>query len=421
MVKSSKTNIIPTIFLELLSFTPIIIILGNIVPPVPIKVHFLAFGIVFLCALYLLLESRYKLVTLILASILIVSQFLLNYWDIKNIIDFLFGPLVLLILIDLLVNKKVSVEILLKYQRRFYYLLWIPIIIGVLQYLNVLSPTIWNADYINYAYVNDIAIPRPNGFLYHGSELSIIICFVALFQFFNNSRTGFLLFLVIVIVSYTTYFKAILGCIMALFFVFVLIQIKPLVKLFRKISDKLIGIAALGFTAIIGFILLYFLNRTYQQTGYFFDPQLMTGRGSIWNIFTDAISNFSIFNYLFGSGIGSGPHIFETYASAENYYILSIGQPLDAAYDAHNATLSLFINSGLFGLLSLVFLFRHIFIQVKVWQGGARRNKYFLLSFFGIIMLSIGITIPLFDMAIIWPCIGFLLIKWKSVSSYEIK
>jgi len=412
---------ISTLFLEVLSYTPVIIILGNIVPPIPIKVHFLAFGIVFLCALYLLMESQYKLVTFILASTLVVSQFLLNYWDIKNIIDFLFGPLILLTFVDLLINKKIEEVVLLKYQRRFYYLLWIPITIAVLQYLSIFPPTIWNADYVNYAYVNDIAIPRPNGFLYHGSELSIVICFAALFQFFNVKRIGLILFLVILIVAYTTYFKAIVGCILGLFFVFILLQIKPLIKIIRRFSDKVIGISVLIFTCILSTGLFYFLYQTYQKTGYFFDPQLMTGRGSIWNIFTDAIREYSIFNYLFGSGIGSGPHIFETYASAKNYYILSVGQPLDVAYDAHNAVLSLFVNSGLFGLLSLAVLFRLIFKQVKMWQSGARRNKYILIGFFGIILLTIGVTIPLFDMAVIWPCIGFLLIKWKSVLSYEIK
>ena len=419
MLAFTKKHIVHILFLELLSYTPIIIILGNIVPPMPIKIHFIGLGIIFLCALYLLMESKYKITVLILSSMLVVSQFVLNYWDIKNIIDFLFGPLVLVMMLDLLINNRVPKDLLLKYQKRFYYLLWVPIIIGVFQYFEILPITVWNASYVNYSYQGDLKIPRPNGFLYHGSELSIIICFAALFQFFNSKRNSFLIFIAIVAIAYTTYFKAILGCVLGLFFVFLIMRFKWTPKIFRKISDKTIVILSAIAISLVSVGLGFLLNQSYQKTGYFFDPQLMTGRGSIWNIFTDAINDFSILNYLFGGGIGSGPDLFTTYASAENYYILSVGIPLDVAYDAHNAILSLFVNSGFFGLASFGILFYFILKAVTTWQKGARRNKYLLLIFAVIPLLTIGITIPLFDMAIIWPCLGFLLIKWKNINYHE--
>ena len=415
----SGKHIIRTIFLELLSLTPIIIILGNIVPPMPIKIHFYGMGLIFLCGLYLLIECTYRVPVLILSSVLVLSQFILNHWDIKNIVDFLFGPLVLVLLFDFTANDKVAKDTLLKYQKRFFYLIWIPIIIGVLQFFEILPVTFWNATYINYAYQNDIAIPRPNGFLYHGSELSILICFAALIQFFNTKRLGFLLLSIIVAVAYTTYFKAILGCVLVLFILFVLLNYKKSRQLIRRISDKHMIMFSIIMLAIGGVGLAYLLGQSYQETGYFFHPQLMTGRGSIWNIFTDAISDYSVLNFLFGSGIGSGPELFTTYASAENYYILSVGQPLDVAYDAHNALLSLFVNSGCFGLGALIYLFYYIFKHVKTWQGGARLNPYLWIMFAAIPLLTIGVTIPLFDMAIIWPCIGFLLVKWRYYSKLE--
>ncbi len=375
-------------------------------------------GIIFLCALVLLFESKYRESVFILSAILIASQFVLNFWDIKNIIDFLFGPFVLIILFDLLINKKVPELMLLKYQKRFYYLLWLPIGIGVLQYFDLLPITFWNASYVNYSYSGEVPIPRPNGFLYHGSELSIIICFVALFQFFNKNKVGFLLFIAIILIAYTTYFKAILGCVLALFFVYLLFKSKKIRQMLSGISDKIIIVSSLFFGLMVVIATAYYLNLSYKNTGYFFDPQLMTGRGAIWNIYTDAISDYSILNYMFGSGIGSGPELFTTYASAKNYYILSIGLPLEVAYDAHNAILSLFVNSGFFGLVSFIFLGIFIFKNVIKWQNDARRNKYLFFVFMLIPIFTIGITIPLFDMAIIWPCLGFLLIKWKCYS-YE--
>jgi hypothetical protein len=416
----TKNHIVHILFLELLSITPILIILGNVVPPIPIKIHFVGMGLIFICALYLLIESKYQLTVLILSSILVVSQFVLNYWDIKNIIDFLFGPLVLIIMFDLLVNKRIPNDILLKYQKRFFNLLWVPIGIGVLQYFEMLPITFWNASYVNYSYIGDVQIPRPNGFLYHGSELSILICFAAISQFFNKKIVGTILLLAIVIIAYTTYFKAILGCVLALVIVYFFSNIVKMPKFMSRISDKFILIASsIGASTLLAGIIA-FLFQTYQKTGYFFHPQLMTGRGSIWNIFTDAIADYSVLNFLFGSGIGSGPDLFTTYASAENYYILSVGQPLDVAYDAHNALLSLFVNSGLLGLISLVTLYFVIFSHVKTWQNSARKNKYLWLLFTIIPLLTIGITIPLFDMAIIWPCLGFLLIKWKNTSYAKI-
>ena len=134
MLAFTKKHIVHILFLELLSYTPIIIILGNIVPPMPIKIHFIGLGIIFLCALYLLMESKYKITVLILSSMLVVSQFVLNYWDIKNIIDFLFGPLVLVMMLDLLINNRVPKDLLLKYQKRFYYLLFYP---GYVGYISV--------------------------------------------------------------------------------------------------------------------------------------------------------------------------------------------------------------------------------------------------------------------------------------------
>ena len=48
------------IFLELVSLTPVLIILGNIIPPIYLKLHHLGLGIIFILALIALASDGYK-------------------------------------------------------------------------------------------------------------------------------------------------------------------------------------------------------------------------------------------------------------------------------------------------------------------------------------------------------------------------
>ncbi|MFK8037970.1 MAG: O-antigen ligase family protein [Crocinitomicaceae bacterium] len=408
------TVIVQQAFFWLLSLAPLMIILGNIVPPIPIKVHFISMGLIFLCALYLLMDYKHRASVFILGSILVVTQFVLNFWDIKNIIDFLFGPLVLVVMFDQLINKKIPKEELLKHQKRFYYLLLVPVSIGILQFFELLPITFWNAQYINFSYKDGIGIPRPNGLLYHGSELCIIIFFLAAMQFFSTKRSRYLVFAFLLFAAFSTYFKAILGGMAGLLILFIIFNVKPIFNIAKRLSNMVI-LLLVSIGALVGLsAILFLLNQTYQQTGYPFHPQFLTGRGEVWNIYLDGIKEFSVLNYLFGNGIGSGPELFKTYASPQNYYRLTLGEPLKEFYTPHNAVLGIFINSGVFGLVSISTLFYYIFRNITTWGiDFTRKNKHLAIAIMGVLLLTIGITIVVFDMAIIWICMGFLLIKWK--------
>ncbi len=402
-------------FLELICLTPLFIILGNVVPPFPIKAHFIAFGLIFVVMLMLLALHPKKRWVLYLTLAIGLLQYFMPHPSIKNTIDILFGPLVLYVLLDLLFNQRLAQATLEKYQRRFISYLWIPVLIGVLQALGVMPITFWNADYINWAYFADgTRLPRPNGFLYHGSELAIIVFFLALFQFFKKGSNAFWMLLIFVAIAKLTLYKALLGAVIILFFYHLFLMNRTFSQLKLLSKKQLLGYTAILLIVVSG-VVLSFLHGVYQQTGYYFPPQLLTGRGSIWNIYSDAIADYSVWNYLFGSGMGSGQELFKEYASPDNYYLLRIDPVLHEAYDAHNAILSLFVNAGIAGIAFFVWGARRIYQKVKHWKSSVDNGKFFFAMTI-IPLLTIGITIPIFDMAIYWPCIGFLIYRWRFFS-----
>ena len=411
------------IFLELISITPILIILGNVVPPYPIKIHLIGFGIIFLLSLILMIASASKKWMIYLFGFYLIIQFMAESWNIKNFIDFFFGPFVLLIILDLLVNNRLPKTTLIKYQKRFYYLLWVPPIIAAFQHFGILPLQFWNATYVNFSSVDGIEVPRPNGLLYHGSELSIILCYLCLFQFFQRESKGFWLFLILITITSFILFKAILATTIVLFFYYLLfVNQGPLSKI-KVISKKRLFAYGSVIAVVLILVTLQFFNTVYFYTGYWFPPSFLTGRGLIWNIYIEGIKDFTFWQYLFGSGFGSDYYLFKTYGTAEHYHALKeIGTP-KVVYDAHNTFLSVFINSGLLGLGFISFIFRMVYNQVKTWTANKKWNTYAFIAVFILPLLTIGITIPILDMAIIWPTIGFILIRWytysKNLSSNE--
>ena len=318
----------------------------------------------------------------------------------------------LLILIDILVNKKIPPKLLKRYERRFYYLLWLPVLFAVAQFFELLPLTFWNATYVNSALVDGVYIPRPNGFLYHGSELSIIICFITLFQYFKSESKSFWMLLLMVFICITTYFKAILGCVVLLLLYYLLfVNRGPLSKI-KVISKRRIYWYG-GLVLSIGIIIaIQFFSVVYSYTGYYFPPDMLTGRGGIWNIYIEGIKDFTFWNYLFGSGMGSAFELFENYASSKTFYKLIGNNKLTLRYDPHNAVLSLFVNSGIVGVLFVAFIFKTIYTQVIGWLPSKNWNKKVFFGVFLIPLFTIGITIIIYEMAIIWPCIGFLFYRW---------
>lgn len=411
MTEINRRNILYFLFLELVSISPLIIILGNIVPPFPLKVHFVGFGLLFLICLLILALDQYKKWIIYTFIGYLILQYSLNSGGVKDLVDFFFGPMVLVVLFDMLVNKKVPDRFLRKYEKRFYILLWVPLTIAALQFFNIAPYTFWNATYLNYVHGSN-SIPRPNGLLFHGSELSVILFSVGLFQLFKKEKIAFWNFILLIIIALMTYFKAILGGITFLFFYFMLFINKGNLARYKLISKKrlfwyggVISILGLFFTA-------KFLYKVYSYTGYIFPPQMLTGRGSIWNVYFEAINEFSFWNYLFGSGMGSGPYLFKTYATKETFYPLVVSDKLYVAYDAHNAILSLFVNSGVVGMLFVAFIFKIIYSQIMKWTPNKKWNKRAFFGVFVIPIFTIGITINMYDMAIIWPCMGFVLYRW---------
>ncbi|MEQ8625213.1 MAG: O-antigen ligase family protein [Vicingaceae bacterium] len=415
MILLDRNNIVEVLMLEIISFTPVVIILGNLVPPFPLKFHFYFFGLAFLCAMWILIKTASKKWVLYFAGFYLILQPMLGNWDVKSFIDFFFGPFVLLIMIDLWVNNKIPKKLLLRYQKRFYYLLWVPVIIAVLQFFEILPLTFWNATYVNSAKIDGVYIPRPNGFLYHGSELSIIICFLTLFQLFKPEKESFWRFILLFFICIATYFKSITACVLLIFLYYLFFINSGSLSKFKLISKKRIyWYGGLILIVSIAIAVQYFYT-VYKFTSNPFPNSMLTGRGGIWNVYLEGIKDFTFWNYLFGSGIGSAFEIFKDYAVQTYAPLIDIKKSeITVLHDTHNAVLSIFVNSGIIGVLFIAFIFKMIYSLIISLPPSKKWNQKIFIAVFLIPLFTIGITINMYEMAIIWPCIGFLFYKWYS-------
>jgi len=409
-----RENFVRIIFLELLSITPLLIILGNVVPPFPIKIHFLGFGLTFLVALYLILINPTKKWIAYFGLLFLVVQVFLDQWHIKDLIDFFFGPFVLVIAIDLVANKRIPMSLMLKYEKRYFTLMWVPVLIAVFQYFHLLPLTFWNATYVNSAIIDGVYYPRPNGFLYHGAELSVILCFTSIHLFFKKEQQSFWLLLFLILASLLTYFKAVSGCIILIFLFYITFVNRGSLSQFRIIDRKRIFAYGSLLAAVIVPFLFYYFKSVYEKTGYYFLPQLLTGRGSIWNVYIDSIKEFSFWNYLFGKGIGSPFELFQTFASPKNWWPLTVSDHLKDTYDPHNAILSIFLNTGLLGFVFMFVLYKIIYTQVSKLAPSAAWNRMVFWGMFLIPLLTIGVTIPIYEMAVLWTSLAFIFIRWNA-------
>lgn len=412
MKSLSSHNVIHLLFLELLSITPILIIVGNIAPPFFIKWHHLGLGLIFLGALAALAMDGFKKWILYMTLFFVLVQFTLEQWHVKGLVDYFFGPFVFVLILDLVVNQRLPKVTLEKYEHRFYFLLWVPAGIAVLQFFEIIPITFWNAQYINYAYFGDLAIPRPNGLLYHGSELSVIICFLALFQFFRKDGHAFWILILLIIISAMTYFKALTGCILILFLYHIAFLNRGIFAQLKLITIRRLVFYSLIFIGFISWMAIQFFSKIHTFTGYYFPSAMLTGRGAIWNIYLERMKEFTWWNYLVGNGMGSSFDIFATYATPETWYLLNVDPNTDLDYDTHNAFLSVFINSGLVGMTFIFFLFRMLYRQVKTWLPSEKRNKRLFFGIFILPLMTIGITIPIYENAIFWSALGFLIVRW---------
>lgn len=412
----SSHNVIHLLLLELLSLAPLLIIVGNIAPPFFIKWHHLGLGLIFLISLAALAMDGFKKWVLYVMLFFVVIQFTLEQWHIKGLVDYFFGPFVFVLMLDLVVNQRLPKKTLKMYEQRFYYLLWVPVLIAVLQFFELMPITFWNATYINYAYFGDLAIPRPNGLLYHGSELSVIICFLALFQFFRKDAQAFWVLILLIIIAAMTYFKALTGCILIIFLYHIAFLNRGIFAQLKLFSMRRIVFYSLIGIGVITVLAIQFFTKIYAFTGYYFPSTLLTGRGAIWNIYLERIKDFTWWNYLVGNGMGSSFDVFAAYATPETWYLLNVDPNTDLDYDTHNAVLSVFINSGLLGMTFIFFLFRMLYRQVKNWLPSEKRNKRLFFGIFILPLITIGITIPIYENAIFWAALGFLIVRWNLAS-----
>ena len=407
------------LFLELASITPLLIILGNVIPPFPLKLHHVGLGALFLVALWSLLNDGYKRWLLYTGLGFTWVQFYQEGWYLKGLVDYFFGPFVLVVILDIIVNKRLPLRSLVKYENRFYALLWVPAIIAVLQFFGWMPVTFWNATYVNYAYFGDLSIPRPNGLLYHGSELSVIVTFLVLFQFFKKENKALWGFIILLIIAAMTYFKALFGCVALLIFYYLFFVNRGVLARIRLIpARQMIAYGMVIGLVIFGFAVFYF-KQVYAQTGYVFPRDMLTGRGAIWNIYLERIKEFSWYQYLFGNGMGTSFDIFADYATPKTWWKLAEDPNTDLNYDAHNAVLSVFINSGLVGIAFFIFLFRMIWNQIKTWLPDAIWNKRVFWGVMLIPLITIGVTIPIYENAIFWLSLGFILIRWKRYTTLQ--
>lgn len=407
------------LFLELASITPLLIILGNIIPPFPLKLHHVGLGVLFLVALWSLLNDGYKRWLLYTGLGFTLVQLYQEGWYLKGLVDYFFGPFVLVVILDIIVNKRLPLRSLVKYENRFYALLWVPAIIAVLQFFGWMPITFWNATYVNYAYFGDLAIPRPNGLLYHGSELSVVVTFLVLFQFFKKENKALWGFIILLMVAAMTYFKALFGCVVLLIFYYLFFVNRGVLARIRLIPARQMFAYGMAMGLVIfGFAVFYF-KQVYAQTGYIFPRDMLTGRGAIWNIYLERIKEFSWYQYLFGNGMGTSFDIFADYATPKTWWKLAEDPNTDLNYDAHNAVLSVFINSGFVGIAFFIFLFRMIWNQIKTWLPDAIWNKRVFWGVMLIPLMTIGVTIPIYENAIFWLSLGFILIRWKRYTALK--
>ena len=379
--------------LEYYQYTPIIIILGNVFPPINgIRIHWIFNGVVFLTGIVLLIKYH-KYIYLIFFFLYAISQIIFSqYFSIFEFINFIAGPTVFFAVINISLSKGESC----RYFKIFIFLLWIPVTIAVLQFFSVLPLTFLNAQYVNIGILGDKEVARVNGFLYHGIELVVISVFLSFFLFnskhINKSKkviTCFVLFCVF-------YIYAIKSGI-----VFILIY-----SIYHLFGEKLKYVKQKKLLSfLVFFAILFLIFIAYEFKSFFsieelsFSKGLLTGRGQIWTIYLAGFLSLPFSNFIFGAGFGANEIVFTKFSSILHWY-----RPGYYPH-AHNQILEIMIFGGIFYMLLLLFLFKELI--KKICNQPSKNEIYiFLLLLFG----TVGMTHPIMDMFIFWACFSFLYI-----------
>ncbi len=404
----TRRNIVEVILLELLCYTPIAIILGNILPPVAsLKVHWIYIGFVFIITLLSLIKNIHSHDLLFVILIFGIAQYFVGIrFSLPAFIDFISGPLLFIAVVNICQSDKIDLRQIRRYRKRILIGLSIPIIIAFLQLMKILPLEFMNATYVNVTIYGSEKIERVNGFLFHGIELATIIFFffVSIGLLSSHLKMYFLLGAMIFFEFITIIKSGILTAILFTgYFAYFIDQ--------RLRSFKSIAVACL---LIFGFSYIYILipdikeqRLTFDESSFTFEDQLFTGRGFIWNTYLRGVRDFTIPQIFFGAGYGSAPVIFTN-------NLIGNASQRKWAPGPHNQLLELFINGGLFAiwLIFIILLKQYKKLAVIFHEHKSIFKKYYIVVIF-LPLFVMGVTAPIMSMYIYWCGLSTVVLSLK--------
>lgn len=399
-------------FLDIISFAPVLMMLGNILPPLVLKVHQVAFGLAFVFAILTLSFFKKGQIYLLIVLAFNVAQLLMNQTlHAVEVFDFFFGPSVLFTLIMILQNDMLTREELRMRRKWFFSAALLPVIIASLQYFGIIPLTFLNATYVNDVLVDGKLLDRINGFFYHGNELVVLSFFLFMNLAYGKSNSRAFLWLSTLLgFAILTRYKSLMATSAALLIYYVFTINRFGGRLLKTIPKWVFVTAATAIAvAIISFVYLH-IRDNYRLFGMPFQRTLLTGRGGIWTVYFASVADFSFWQHLFGGGIGSEGDQFASHVTAAAFYPKEMDPNSTIRPHPHNPWLGYYVNAGLLGILYMVYM-------LNKWMKQFRENKHVSLErayAFAVLILpflTFGVTIYITDMAIYWICLGFTLIN----------
>lgn len=405
---SRETSVL---LLHLLSFSPIFVILGNVLPAFGLKVHQYAFGLAFLLILQVL--SFYKNgQSFLLICLLLVGLQLLGNSDFSPsaYIDFFFGPSLLMVVTLMLKSDLLSEKLMIRLKWQFVLSALIPISIASLQYFDLLPFKILNADYVNYTQIDGVWTPRINGFFYHGNELVILSFFTALIIVYGaKANHGLMIMFALVGFAVLTRYKSLVATSALCFMVYAIFMNQKGAQFLQRVTRKQFAQFGWAFIVVAIAAVGVFMYVNIQTMGVPFKNEMLTGRGGIWGVYFKAMQQYAYQHHLIGPGIGSAKIQFQFYATPQQYYPLSVNPDLDVWPHPHNPWLGYYLNAGISGIILLFFVLNQwtnvYFSKVRMGAENAFGFAAIALPF-----LTFGVTIFITQMALYWVCLCFVLI-----------
>jgi hypothetical protein len=394
------------LLLELMCYVPLVIIAGNIFPPIgPLKIHWIYIGVVFLLTLLLFVKNR-RLhgFLLLICSFVGIQIMVANEFYIKDFIDFMSGPMLFILVVNMVCYSTISRDTFDRYRKKFLVCAAVPIGIAFLQFVKVMPLEILNANYVNVTIFGSEKIERVNGFLFHGIELAVIIFFFfANIGLFRSGTNAYVVFLIMIGLEFMTRIKSgIMSSVVYLGFFTYFID-----KKYRIIKASAFGIAiVLGLSSIYVLIPdIKFQRLNFDAAHFKFPGQLFTGRGYIWNVYLKGLRQIDIWQTLFGYGFGSAPGLFK-----QNSELVSVTKVLPGP---HNQFLEFFINGGLFAIWFIFYILSRQYNKLKRLFN---RNKTVLNYYLGVILIPLvmmGLTAPIMSMFIYWCSLSMFIVGLK--------